>query len=193
VPFTNALNALNAEVLAHPDVAKRLIELGYALGAFLALDGSIKLFTVALGPMTRGLGALVGLGGLAGLGASLSGVAAGLGAILALGEGMKAFNDYFDIHGGRKNPGPGPHPLVNPFGSPSPETVGAPNGKHGPGAFGKQSFNSPIYVHVTNQLAAADIGRSITGGMADATSRPSSGPSFQDYRMDAPVPGFAVG
>ena len=52
------------------------------------------------------------------------------------------------------------------------------------------SLDNPIYVHVAN---ASDIGRGVSGGLAQGMSRPQSGPTYEDYRMSSPMPGSAIG
>lgn len=77
VPLTNALNALNAAAVAHPEAVKDLMEIAGAIAALTALSGGIKLFTIAIGPFYSGLKLLVGL----------SGSAAG-GSLAATGNGL---------------------------------------------------------------------------------------------------------
>jgi hypothetical protein len=189
--LTGAIQFMARATAEHPDAARKLIELAAGIATLTALGGGISIFMIAWSPFVGGIRLLVGVAGLATLGASLSGVAAGLAALAAMPAAFDWLNKslFPGGGGGRGNQGPGPHPLVNPFGS---DTTAPPViGRHGPNAF-KTGMNDSgvMVVHVAN---AGDIGRSIAGGMADGTSRPQSGPSGEDYRYDLPSPGFALG
>lgn len=212
--LTGAIQWFARATAEHPEAAGRLIELAGGIAALTALGGGITVFMVAWSPFVGGIRLLVGMSGaIATVGTGLGAVAAGfakiagpLGTIvglIGLGAGSDAFIKHQQDEIEKNNPnGPMGHdPFTKQFwlGSPTakPEKQSMDdwhptydrNGNPNPMP-GKQSMNAPIYVHVIN---VADIGRGVTGGLADGMSRPSSGPTFQDYRYDTPTPGFAIG
>lgn len=204
--LTAAMQGLFQLTVQFPDAAKAVTVLTYSFAGFLVLGGSMKIMSVALGPFVTGMRLLVGMGtGVATVGTGLGTVAAGFSKLLgplssvmgliAIGAGSDAMIKHQQDEINKKNP----YGYYGKYhwndkgywlGSPNQD---APSNVARPGKQSMNNSNGPIHVYVTNQLAAADIGRSITGGMADATSRPQSGPTFQDYRFDTPTPGFALG
>ena len=82
--LTSALNYMQKIVVEHPDWAQGVFYMAAALGSLLVLQGSILLFTAALGPFRLALAALTGIQGLAAVGGSLGGVAGGLSSIAGI-------------------------------------------------------------------------------------------------------------
>lgn len=213
--LTAAIQFLAHATAEHPETARALILLAGGISALTVLGGSITIFMVAWAPFLGGIRLLVGMSAtIATVGTGLGAVAAGFAAIagplssivglIGLGVGSDAYikKQQDDIN--KNNPyGPmGHNPFTKRFwlGSPTanPDTV-KPGEDHPtydrnyqPNKPGKQSWNSNgvMVVHVAN---AGDIGRHISGGMADGTSRPQSGPTYEDYRYGLPSPGFAIG
>lgn len=190
---------------------------GIVVGPFV--DG-IKLLCgiqglTAAGPgltsLAGGASSVASVVGLAGLGTLLTALAAGLSA-LALGayglprgfEGLskeidKSLPDWLrtkkniqrnganDTTGGSSDtPTPGNGGPINHGGRGSNssghghETIAPAPGQQG-------SLDTPVLVHVAN---AGDIGRGVAGGFANGVNRPSSGPSYTDYRIGLPAPGL---
>ena len=219
VPLTHGLDVLSAAAIAHPEIAKDIVDLTAALGGLLLLGGTVRVFSIAMGPFVTGIRMLTGITGLAATGAGLTAVSegagsiaavtglAGLGAILgtvAVGLGalgaaayllpqiLKGTADWFNGPNGPLTPGM-QNEIAKKRGTGG---RGSPNSSgHGhvplPPAPGQQgSLNAPIVVHVAN---AGDVGRGMIGALGDGASRPQSGPTWQDYRFDVPSPGLAVG
>ena len=65
--LTDALHAMTAWTVAHPDAAAALFKVAAGLSALTALSGSLVLFAFFLGPLATALRVLVGIGGLVGL------------------------------------------------------------------------------------------------------------------------------
>lgn len=197
--LTDGIHALMLGVAEHPEAARLLIGLAGGIASLVALSGSIKLFSIAIGPFIDGIKLLVGLGpGISKVGAGLSAVSLGLSdlvapvaaimGILKLGSDAEtpANRSALDaLSRARRGLDGGPNGATHDGFGPDgrPETIQP--------APGKQSMNDAIYVHVAN---AGDIGRGMIGSLSDGASRPSSGPSYPDYRYDLPQPGLgAVG
>lgn len=199
--LTAAMQLMFQAVVDYPDAAAGVMKLGYGIAALTTLGGAIVIFNVTMGPFVAGIRLLVGMGPALGVaGAGLGSVAAGLtkilgpisamAALIGIGVGSDAMIKHQQDEINKNNPyGPmGHNPFTKKFwfGSPSaaPETMPPKPEKH------SMRMSEPMWVHVAN---AGDIGRGVTGGLADGMSRPSSGPSYQDYRYDTPTPGFAIG
>jgi hypothetical protein len=206
---TSALQELFALTVKYPEAAKDITGAVYAFGGLLVLGGSMKIMSVALGPFASGLKSLVGTGaGITTVGTGLTAVATGfekllgpLGTVLAIVQEAHLWGSTNSpIHpdnnwgwGNSIHPNKsGPRVLIPGTGS-SRWGVSPGDGVPIPG---KQSMNQPILVHVVggavNVANAGQMRDSIITYMADGTSRPQSGPNYEDYRMDLPSPGHAL-
>lgn len=215
--LTDTINAFQAGIIAHPELAKDVFELSGALASLTALGGGITVVSVALRPFASGLTAIVEVTGLAAAGASLGSVAVGLSALGAVLYGMPRLfesiskgidgllpdwlrteknikrNGANDVPGSETTPphhapgGRGGSPNSSGHGHSSDNSRWVP-----PGAL---TMNNPVDVRIVNGVHvanAADIGRGMTGALANGASRPQTGPTWQDYRFDAPMPGSAL-
>jgi hypothetical protein len=98
--LTDALHYMTVAIEAHPDAARRLMELASALAALVALSGGFAILSAAIGPLAAGLKLLGGGAALAGAG-SAAGVAGGVGlSALAFSLGGAAALGAFVYGGG---------------------------------------------------------------------------------------------
>lgn len=206
VPLTDALNWLAKAAVEHPEAAKDILELAGGIAALTALSGGMMVVGIALRPLASGIGLLVGMGtGIAAAGVALVSLAGGITAMIAVVEGLPSIlkgamdkinsllpqslqDELAKHHGGNTH-------QSNSSGHGHEKDDATP-------AVGKQSWlyrsDEPGVMRVAivdggvHVLNPGDIGRAVGGGLSTGINRPSSGPSYQDYRMDLPAPGVGV-
>jgi hypothetical protein len=184
--LTEAIHFFMNAVADHPNIVMTFTGLVGALAALTALSGAIAVFSVAIGPLVTGLGALGALTGLGTVGAAIGGIAGGLArlAAIASGPGAAALAIGSIMKPSATNVGEENTPgYADRFGNKDPNHLGS-------SPYVKPSSDSqPVQLRGTVTMDKRTVGDIVADSMADRMTRAPTGSPGADLRVSPRMPG----